>query len=225
MQCKDAKRKQFKDLMVPLFIWLYSHKTHLLLYIIIYIIFLQAVKLVCLPLLNSLHRLLVIICWKASHPDSPFVIIALVADGTLNCKWKWSGEKWSHLNPPLKQSYSLTLQELQKHFRIFGQITGDVSQPSSARPEDTVWINHQEKESSIHSVCTLRFTGFCDNFKKKGAASTKSAERNLKQAKREMLGSVFCFSFVCQLSHLTDTGLCFQTVAHTNTHTHSHGNS
>ncbi len=66
-----------------------------------------------------------------------------------------------------------------------------------------------------------------DNFKTIAAVTVSSQTNLVKQAKKKMLCSVFCFqSFVCQLSRLTDThGFVFLhkfRPARTHTHVHTH---
>lgn len=57
------------------------------------------------------------ICKKAFHPNSPFVIIALVAGGTLNCKKRSIKKDQIHVSYFESQNYNFTFQKLQQHHK------------------------------------------------------------------------------------------------------------
>lgn len=81
-----------------------------------------------------------------SLPNSPFVMIALVADGTLNCERNTKQRKMITFGSPLEE---LKTEASVWHF-IYFHITKifwlSNQGPNSTWPEDTVWINHQERK-------------------------------------------------------------------------------
>lgn len=104
--------------------------------------------MVCKRMTLSLHS-----CQAGKHatlarslPNSPFVMIALVADGTLNCERKTKQRKMITFGSPLEE---LKTEATVWHFTYF-HITKifwlSNQGPNSTWPEDTVWINHQERK-------------------------------------------------------------------------------